>query len=254
MRVHPREVVAGAWAIFRRDRALLLGLAGPFWLLPSLALSLLLPPAPTPDPAATAEASAQLTAQWLAGQLPWLFLAFVVALCGVAAAYVLYDDRARPTVAAAVRRGAWLVPRLLLASALPAFGLLPLAVIAGTLPAGLGLLPWLLTILYVSGRLLPLGPVLASEGPIGAVAALGRAWRLTRGTGLSLAMVLGALLGAATIAQAPLVLLDEWLRVNAGGANPVAVAIVDVAAATVSAAAALASALLAVASYRRLAR
>lgn len=243
-----------AGTLFRRDRALLLGLAGPFWLLPTLALSLLLPPPPEPDPATTAEAQAQVVAQWFAGQLPWLLLAFGVALCGVATAYVLYDARARPTLAVALRRGLLLVPRLLLASALPAFPLLPVMTLAALFPAGIGLMLWLLVALYVSGRLLPLGPVFANEGPIGAIAALRRAWELSRGTGLSLGLVLGTVLGAATLAQMPLLLLDGVLRANAGGVNPVAVAIVDIASATVSAAAALASALVAVASYRRLAR
>ena len=253
MRLNVAAMLADAWAMFRHDRAVLLGLAGPFWLWPSLALSLLLPPAPELDPAGSEEARAQVMAQWLAGQLPWLLLVLVAALCGVATVYALYDGRARPTLAHALRRGLLLAPRLLLASALPSVALLPLVLIAAALPAGSGVPIWLIGALYVSGRLLPLGPVLASDSPIGVIAALRRAWALTRGAGLPLAMALGTVLGTATLAQAPLLFLDGLLRANDGGVNPVAVAIVDVAAAVVSTAAALASALLAVAAYRRLA-
>lgn len=242
MRVTAAGVVADAAALARRDRALLFAIAGPFWFLPAYALGLLLPEPPPLPPAAEVQARAEVLARWLAAEAPWYLLAFGIGLWGTATVYQLYLDDGRPDVATALRRGAALWPRLLLASALVA------------LMAGAGLLLWILPGLYVLGRLLPVGPVLAAERRLSAIGAIGRGFQLTRGSGGALAVVTAAMLGLGWLAAEPLLLLEGWIRAQGDGGNPIAIAVVDAGAAAVSAATALASALLAVAAYRRLVR
>lgn len=246
-------VVGDAWALFRRDRPLLMGLAGPFWFLPVYALKLLVPPIPQPPAGADSQAQAAVLAPWLATNGGWFLLAFAIGLCGSASVYALYAGPDQPTAAQALRRGVAGWWRLLLASGWAAALLLAIAMLLSPLGTA-GIAAPMLLALYGVARLLPLGPALAEEQPLSAMRGLGRAWRLTRGAGWPLALLVAALLGVGMLASGPLSLLDGWLRANDGGVNPVAVAIVDAAAALVSAGSALASALLGVASYRRLAR
>ena len=241
MRVTAAGVVLDAFALFRRDRAVLTPIAGLFWFLPAYAVALLTPAPPEPPAGAEGAAAWEGLSRWLAAQAPWYALAWAVGLWGAATVYALYLRPERPELRGALATAAGLWPRLLLASGLVAI-----------MAAG-GLLLWVVPGLYLLGRLMPVGPALAAERPLSALGAIGRAWALTRGSGLSLGAVAAATLGFGWIGSQPLLLLDGWLRAQGGG-NPVAVAIVDAGAAAISMAAALASALFAVAAYRRLAR
>ena len=247
MRVRSVDLVFDAWALWRADRALLLALAGPFWFLPAFALGMLVPR----PPALPAQASpgtrdavewADQFAAWVAQHGGWYVLGAAIAGWGTVAAYTLYLDRARPSVAEALRSAAGLWPRYMLLSALT--GLMALA----------GLMLWILPGLYLLGRLLPSGPALVAERPLGAVAAVGRGFQVSKGAGLPLMTAVAATYGLGWLLQQPLVSLDIWLRARASGPNPVALATVDAAAAAIGAGAATAMALLAVAAYRRLAR
>jgi hypothetical protein len=239
----PAVVARDALALFKRDRSLLIALAGPFWFLPAYAVALLVPPPPA-RPATEADATlawAESLTAWMGAQAHWYLLAWGIGIWGTATAYRLYLDDERPDLRAALRDGAALWPRLALASALTA------------LAAGAGLLLWVLPGLYLLGRLFAVGPALAAERPLSALGALGRSFRITRGAGLTLMAVAAATLGAAWLLGRPLALVEGWVRAQDGG-NPVMIALIGAAGAAVSAAAALASALLAVAAYRRLAR
>ena len=247
MSVRATEVVADALVMFRRDRELLLGLAGPFWFLPAFALALLVPPPPPfpssfePGSPAATDWSAQF-AQWAGAHGGWFVLAAAIGGWGSVTVYALYLDRTTPDLRTALGRAAVLWPRFVLLSAL--VGLVAFA----------GLLLWILPGLYLLGRLLPAGPALVAERPLGALKAIGRGWTITRGAGLQLMGVTAATLGISWFAPQPLLALDAWLRTRPGGANVVALATVDALAAAIAALAALASALVAVAAYRRLAR
>lgn len=241
MRVTAAAVVLDALALFRRDRAVLVPVAGMFWFLPSYAVALLTPP-PPPRTAGVEEAAAwEGLSRWFAAQAPWYALAWAVGLWGAATVYAMYLRPERPDLRGALAMAAGLWPRLLLASGLVAL------VAAG------GLLLWVLPGLYLLGRLMPVGAALTAERPLSGLGSIGRAWQLTRGSGLSLAAIAAATLGFGWIGSQPLLWLDGWLR-EQGGGNPVAVAIVDAGAAAISMAAGLATALFAVAAYRRLAR
>ncbi|HEU0044123.1 hypothetical protein [Sphingomonas sp.] len=246
MTVRATDLVADAARLFRRDRELLLGLAGPFWFLPAFALALLIPPAPgLPEGAArgTPEANAaiQAFAQWLTTYGGWYLLGVAIGAWGTATVYTLYLDRERPTLGEALGRAAALWPRFMLMSLL--VGMMALG--------GLALL-WLPG-LYILGRFMPAGPALVAERPLSAVGAIGRGFALTRGAGLPLTGVTAATLALSWFVPQPLLALDAWLRDRPGGANPLALATVDALAAALAALAALVTALLAVAAYRRLA-
>jgi hypothetical protein len=244
MRVSAAGLVADAWALFRRDRDLLLALAGPFWFLPSFALTLLVPPPPAlpagVEPGGAAWNSwSQNFAQWLSAQGSWYLLGAAIGAWGTASVFALYLDRRHLSLGDALARGAAIWPRYMLLSALT--GIMTFA----------GLLLWVVPGLYILGRVLLAGPALVAERPLGALAAVGRGFALSRGAGLTLMALATLTLVGGWLLPQPLLGLDEWLRARAGGPNPVALATVDALAAAIAAAAALATALIAVAAYRR---
>lgn len=245
MRIDLATILRDAWTIFRRDRDVLLRLAGPFLFLPAYALMLLVPPPPTPDTAiadshAAAQAWVEALGDWGGAHGGWFLLGYAVGNIGGAAILSLYLDRTRPDVRGALGRAASLAPRFLLA----------MAVIS--LPAGLGLLLWVVPGLFVLGRTMLVAPVLIAERPVGAVHAIARGWALGRGSSLAL-MALSALTYlAGWLVSTPFLALDQWLRESGG--SPVPIAIADAGAAAVAAGSGLAGTLVALAAYRRLAR
>ena len=138
----------------------------------------------------------------------------------LAALVVLYLSPRRATVGRALVEALTLLPRLVLASILV------------WLPVGLiGLLlmrvPFLLVpvLALVMARMLLIAPALIAARPIGAIAAIGRSFRLTRGNMLALASIVLAVLIAQALIQVLFLAVDQWLVRN--GPNPVARLIVD---------------------------
>lgn len=247
MKLDLAATLADGWAMFRRDRGLLLGLAGPFWLLPGLALLLLVPPAPPLpvglDPASpAARVAMQAVLDWALAHGGWFLAAAALGGWGTVAVFVLYLDRDAPTVQDALVRAVRLWPRFILLNLLTA------------LPVAAGLRLFLLPGVYVLARVLVAGPALVAEAPVGAWRSVRRSVALSRGAVLPLMGLAAMTLAAGWIAPQPLLMLDTWLRARPDGPNPVALVTVDALAASVAAAAGLAGALLAVAAYRRLAR
>ena len=244
MRLDLAALLADGAAMFRRDRALLLGVAGLFLFLPRLALLLLVPEPPVPttplEPgSAAAQASVTALADWVATHGVWFVAAFGFGALGTVALMTLYLDRDEPDLGAALARAARLWPRFVLMNLIAA----P--------PVAAGLLLFYLPGLYVMARLLLAGPALVAERPLGAGAALGRGWSLSRGASLPLTALMAGTIGVGWLLSQPLLRLDLWLRAQPGGANEVALITVDALAAAVAAAATLASALFAIAAYRR---
>lgn len=240
------ELAGDAWALFRQDRELLLALAGPFWFLPSLALALLVPlpvlPAELEPGSREAALWIEQLAAWAGAKGWWYLVGAGVAAWGNAAVWALYLDRARPTLAQAIARGAALWPRLMLVQLL-------------TGPAvALGLLLWFVPGLYVLARLVAAGPALVAERPLGAARAVTRSLALTRGAALPLMGPIAGAVALGWLGPQPFLALDGWLTARSDGANPVVLAMADAGVAAVAATAALASALIGVAAYRRLAR
>lgn len=235
-------VLRDAWAIFRRDREVLLAVAAPFFFLPVFALSLLLPPPPRSQASggdsAAALAYLQTLGEWLRANGGWYLGGYAVACIGAASLYALYLDPERGDVAAALRRSVAILPRYLLA----------MLVIA--LPVGAGIRLLVIPGLYVLGRVMLTGPALLSERPLGAVAAIQRSLWLSRGSSLPLMALASIGVVGGWVSSQPFELLDAAMRRSA--VNRVALAIVDAGAAGVGMIAALAGVLIAIAAYRRL--
>jgi hypothetical protein len=232
-----------AWGLFRRDRSLLIRLAAPFLFWPAFALGLLVPAPPLPGTdggEATARAMAWVDSvgAWAGHYGGWYFASYAVGMIGTAA--ILAVQLSGPvTVGEALGRALKMAPRFLLAMILVA------------LPVGAGMLLYILPGLYVSGRLLLVGPVLFAERRMPAMAALARSVGLTRGAGLPMAALASCTTLGGMIAAQPFIALIDVVQGDGAG-NPVAVALLQAGAAAVAMAAGLAQALVAVAAYRRL--
>jgi hypothetical protein len=238
-------ILLDAWALFRRDRDWLLRLAAPFLFLPAFALALLVPPIPAPsgdasqDRETRALAWAQELSQWIGANGHWHLLAYAVGYVGVAAILSAYIDRRSGTVGGALLRVSLLMPRYWLAMLLVA------------LPAGAGMLLYILPGLYILGRTMLVGPVIVAERPTGALGGVGRSFGLTRGVGLPM-MALAALVwaGGALVALPFATMAASFAEAETPSVLLLAIADAGVAGAALLAG--LAQALVAVAAYRRL--
>lgn len=237
-------VLRDAWAMARRDREMLIGVAGLFVFLPDLLQALFVAPWPplpaTSDPAA-ADAWVKLFLDWAQRYELIAIACAIVALFGILLLFRLYSDRERPTVAAALGRGVvMLLPYLLLA-----YGVL--------LSVAIGWLLFYLPGLYLKGRLLPVSPVFLGERPVGIFAAWRRSFALTRGHGLVLmGLACVPLLGGALLGL-PFELTGKLMD-GAPMANPVVAVILDAGASLAHTVATIAAILIEVALYRRLSR
>lgn len=241
-------VFADAWGRWKRDRSLLLPLAGLFLFLPQFAFYLLAAPFPklTPEQAQDTEAllapGSPLVA-WMTHNAPGMLATVLAMTFGSLAILCLYLDRAGGTPSRALARATGLFPRYLLA-----------AIVAG-LPAGpieLMLLILVLPCLYLLGRLMLVGPAIVAERPIGVFRAVARSFALTRGRGLVMMALAAGVMLAGMLAPAPFRLLRDMLQADAA-ANPVAIATLEAAGSMLAAVVALAVLLVEIALYRRLA-
>ena len=233
---------ADAWAMWKRDRELLLAIAGLFLFLPQLALLLLVPEAPGMPPAGSAEAT---IATWIDQTIAWygdhglaLIAANLLALFGGVTVLVLYLGGARPDLKAALGMAAALLPRYILA------GLLALV------PVMLGMI-LIVPGIYAQGRLMLVGPALVAERPLPAVDAIRRSINLTYRRGLAMFALACLILFGGQFLALPFLALGGTLD-GAPVANPVSALLIDACAAAALAAAALATVLLRIAVYRRL--
>jgi hypothetical protein len=244
VRITLAALLSDAWALFRRDADLLLRVAGLFIFLPTYALLLLVGPLPMPD--ADIADTAERGQAWMTALDAWVgdyglgsVGAYAITYFGLAVVFCLFLDATRPTLGAAVQRAAIRFPRFLL------------AMVVVSLPAGAGMYILLLPGLWLMSRFMLAAPLLFAEPQLGAMAAVGRSWRMTRPAQLSLLGAIVTIYLAAILAGQPFMLLSRWLG-GEGGGNPVGVAIVEAFAAGVATLTQLAGALVAISAYRRL--
>ncbi len=244
MKISIGTAAADAWALWRRDRDLLVAVAGPFLFLPTLALLLMVPLAPQPLAAGANEAEMaaflRLYIGWASDNIMWFAFAGAITLYGALTLSFFYLDRHSADLREALLRALPLFPRYALASLIVA------------IPATAGALLFVLPGLYVLGRTMLIGPVMVVERPLSAIGAVQRSVALTRGNGLMLAAVAGVSLLAAQLLPAPFLAIDEAMQIGRA-ANPVAIMLVDSVAAALASAVALALVLLRIAIYRRVA-
>ncbi|TPG22373.1 hypothetical protein EAH87_00690 [Sphingomonas koreensis] len=240
-------VFADAWRRFRRDRQMLLPLAGLFLFLPQFAFYLLAQPLPKLPADAAADAGALLApgsplVEWMTRNAPGMLATVLLMAFGALAVLIVYLGGERPTIGTALRRAIGLFPRYLLA-----------AIVAGvpSAPVQLGMLILAIPCLYVLGRLMLVGPAIVAEAPIGVGGAITRSFALTKGRGLMMMGFAALALVAGMLAPAPFRLVRDSLQA-AQMVNPVAVAIVEAIGSGLAAAVALGVVLVEIALYRRL--
>jgi hypothetical protein len=236
MKLNLGAVVGGAWTLWRRERALLLPIAGVFLMLPTMVGTLWMVPPTAADPGAPADLSTLVDGmqRYLAANLHWLLLETVLGLFGLGAILALFLDTERPTVAGAMRIALRRFPALLLAQ------------IACQFAVVLGLMAFLLPGLYAVGRIFLIPAAIVAEPRRGAIDGMARGLQLTAGNGFAL---LG--LQAMFYFAAQLVIALGSTFTTAGQGNDVAVMIGALAAGLANGGMALAYALLRVTAYRQ---
>lgn len=226
-------VFADAGALWRRDRDVLIRVAGVFFFLPAFAsLLFLIPPDRT---GLNEEEIAAQTFAWYAATLHWHLANLLAGLFGSAVLLVLLLDPQRPTLGEAMGRALRLLPKLLIASA------------AALVLVLLGSMLLLVPGLYLVGRTWLTGATLVSEPERGPIEALVAGIRHTNRRGWLLFAVAMTLFAATYVAAvianvATLQLASLPVRT-----------VIDALQAAAGAGAGVAQILLQVSAYRRLA-
>ena len=215
-----------AVAAVSANREVLLALAGVFFLLPTLAFTLLFR---VPEPAAgmTAEQQAQMTLDFLTSALPLIIPMAILQLAGTLALLTLLTDRARPTVGQAIRQGfsgmvPYFISQMLFGMALGLGGgvLLGVAAASGSQAlASLILAVVLAAAVYVMIRIALVPTTIAMERERNPVAALRRSWNLTRGNAGRIALFFVVLMIALLVMTALLQILIGSLMLILTGAE-----------------------------------
>jgi hypothetical protein len=235
-------VFGDAWRLWKRDRDLLIGVAGFFLFVPELAMKLFVA-LPPKTPATLDQAALKA---WLDAMESWsnqysllVVVLALVSLFGVVAVFTVYLDPERPDVARGLVRALRLFPRFLLLSILVA------------IPVYFGLMLFYLPGFYAQGRLLLAAPAVVAEQPYGAIGSMSRSLTLTRGHGLILAGFGCMSLLAGNLLSWPFEAIGGTLD-GAPMANPVVAALLDIGSAAGATVGVLGAILVQVALYRRL--
>lgn len=245
MTLDVRGVFRDAWAMWLRDRGVLVATAGFFLFLPQLAYHLFGPESAASaaiDAAEKLEPNAQIQAlvRIYTDYLPLLFAIAIATVFGALVVLMLYCDGTKRDVGAvlpaALRR-------------LPAYFVLTV-IVDIVASVWVHFLYILLPCMYLLGRLLLAGPIFA-RGGVGPIGAITQSFRMTRGRGLVLAGLATMIIFAGLLLPLPAIALGNVLD-RAPLANPVSGLIIDAIAAALSAVAMLGGILLRIALYRRI--
>lgn len=176
-----------ASSLVSANRDVFLALAGVFFVLPSLALTVIggepeVVPGMQPAQISAAIGAFLASAWWLIG------LSLILQVSGMLAILTLMRDRTRPTVSEAIGGALqgllpYLAASLLFAVVFGLVGGLAIA-IGGAVAPALAAVAFLLVLcfgIFASIRLILIGPVIAVEGTRNPLTALQRSWSLTRG-------------------------------------------------------------------------
>lgn len=194
-------------------------IAGLFFFLPTLAVSLLVPELGTasgPGGAGSADQEAALQAALdqmnaiYADNWPAFLAIGIASLIGSMSLFALFTDRGRPTVSEALRTGVASTPSYLAAQLLAVIGAmlaigLPIGVISamgGAAVATLAVFVALVLIVYVLVKLALIAPVIAIDGLRNPFAAIARSWQLTKGNSLRIFIFIALLLVVIVIISA----------------------------------------------------
>lgn len=175
-----------ASGLIAANREVLFALAGVFFMLPSLLLSVVLGE-PAIDPAASGEQIMAAMLEFYADGWWLILLAALVQIVGMLSVLTLMRDRRRPTVGEAIKAGfvefpTYLAAQLLFVLVVGLGGGLLVGLAAAVLPALAAVMVLLLVafLVFAAIRLILVAPVVAVDGERNPVAALRRSWRITR--------------------------------------------------------------------------
>ena len=209
----PKLDMSQAWneavAMIKANRDMVLIVAGVFFLLPNLAMSLLMP-LPPESPAMASGAQPDLEPLMAAmgawfSNVWWVFLIVGLAqAAGTFALLVLLTDRMRPTVGEALGFGVKALPTYLASQIITGLGFAAafalVIVLAQAVPV-VGVLAGLMAMvaaLYAMLKLVLVSPVIGIEKQMNPLAAMKRSWRLTKGNSLRI-LAFFLLLGVAVL-------------------------------------------------------
>lgn len=184
-----------AAALVSANRDLLLALAGVFFLLPSLAVGLLLPQ-PEPASGMSQQQMMDVMSAYYVSALPYVIPMALLQAAGTLAMLTLFTDRTRPTVGQAIRIGlAGIVPyilsQLLVGLGIGLVGGVLVGIAAATgakALAGVAVALLLVVVIHAMIKTSLSAPVIAVEGLRNPVEILRRSWRLTTGNSARLGL------------------------------------------------------------------
>lgn len=198
------EAWSSATGLIAQNKDTVSAIAGLFFFVPYLAMSLLAPDLANPEPAAAdagaspdAAMAAMLEQMTQAYSDNWpLFLTVtVVQFIGSLSLLALLSNRDSPTVGEAMKRGLGAAPSYVAAQLLAALAAslaigVPLGLISLVAPAaaaGVAFFGLLLVAVYLLVKFSLIAPVIAIEGVRNPLTALTRSWRLTKGNSFRIA-------------------------------------------------------------------
>jgi hypothetical protein len=170
------------------NRDVLIALSGVFFLVPSLALALLLPQ-PAAQTGMTADQMIAGARAYYLQAAPFIIPVLLLQAVGTLTMLTLFTDRDRPTVGESIRRGVTGVVPYLISQILLGIGTAIVAMMLGGVAAATGLMAVVAVAfavvaaaaIYIAIRMSMVAPVVAVEGVRNPIAALVRSWRLTAG-------------------------------------------------------------------------
>ncbi|MBD8678793.1 hypothetical protein [Sphingomonas sp. CFBP 13720] len=239
MKIDSGAACREALGIWRRDRDVIVAVAGVFFFLPTLAAALFMttgggPPAGDVAP----EEAIRAYADVLSANAHWFILQLAAELTGIGVLLALLLDPARPTVGAALR------------DALRRLPILIAAMVVVSLAKVAGFFMLFVPMLYVIGRVFVVLPVLMAERERSFGDAIRHAVALTHGNVLQLLSLSGLIFFTG---QMVVLLLSATARiVSSGGGNPVTAAMLAAAVAAVGSAMTIAFTLVRATVYRAL--
>jgi len=188
MKLDSNAAWKAAMAAISANREVLAAIAGVFFLLPSLAVSLFVPQPEPPAGMDQQQAFAMLT-DFYVSALPYIVPMLILQAVGTLAILTLCTDRTRPTVGEAIRQGfagflPYLATTLMLGFGLGIAGGLLLGIAAATrsgVVIGLVIAVVIVAAIYLSLRFALVTPAIAVERLRNPVAAMQRSWALTEG-------------------------------------------------------------------------
>lgn len=162
--------------MLRANAGLLAAIAGVFLFLPALLIARYKPqPEQTPD--MEFAQFFEMMSAYLQDAWPWLLLTNLLNMVGIISIYLLLLAPPGLTVGAAVRR------------ALPILPFYYLMTLALNLAVGVGFLLLIVPGIYLLGRLVLTSPILVVETPRAPFTAFERSWRMSRGRGWTIALL-----------------------------------------------------------------